>query len=579
MPEKSVREMSDAERRHHSLSARVFHATLVGAAVLGLVMLLIGLGLYSNALIGRYTGDAFALSRYAALSISRTPDASELAEEVMSVYRGLDGEMREKTGTAEYRMLFADAEKSETYRTLLPFLRSFCESGDVYDVYLAMYDRENSALVYFVDPDQNAETKFHPGEWEHVERTEVERFLSWNGEGRLYDIGNTDKYGWMCSAGVPIRNERGEVTAFVLVDVMLENVAAGMKNFVLQYTLALLLVTTLVAVFQAKKMEKTMVRPLNGIAAAAESYVRDKQAGKNVEEHFARLNIRTGDEIENLSHVMADMERDLTGYEEDLMDAVAEKERIGAELALAAGIQAHLLPNIFPPFPDRDEFAIFATMEPAKEVGGDFYDFFMVGEDHLAVVVADVSGKGVPAALFSMIAKTMLKTQAQTHLDPALALSEVNASLSENNEEDMFVTAWLGILRISTGELTYADAGHEKLLLRQDGVWRFLPKNGGAALAMFTPEDLSCMDEKYRFRNNTIRLGPGDAIFQYTDGVTEAADADNGLFGDERLLAAVNGAPSAQPEELLPYVRARIEDFVRGAPQFDDITMLSLQMR
>ena len=248
------------------------------------------------------------------------------------------------------------------------------------------------------------------------------------------------------------------------------------------------------------------------------------------------------------------------------------------ELNMAAGIQTHMLPNIFPAFPERSEFDIYATMEPAKEVGGDFYDFFMIGDDHLGMVVADVSGKGVPAALFSMIAKTMLKTQAQTRLSPERVLLEVNAALTENNEEDMFVTVWLGVLQISTGELTYADAGHEKLLLYQNGAWTFLPKQGGPALAMWEPEDLELMDEKYQFRNQTVKLNPGDAIFQYTDGVTEATDADNELFGDDRLLAAMNGAPSAKPEELLPHVRKKIDEFVKDAPQFDDITMLGLRM-
>ena len=248
------------------------------------------------------------------------------------------------------------------------------------------------------------------------------------------------------------------------------------------------------------------------------------------------------------------------------------------ELNMAAGIQAHMLPNIFPAFPGRKEFDIYATMDPAKEVGGDFYDFFMIGEDHLGIVVADVSGKGVPAALFSMIAKTMLKTQAQMRPSPERVLLEVNASLSENNEEDMFVTVWLGVLEISTGELTYADAGHEKLLLYQNGAWKFLPKQGGPALAMWEPEDLELMDEKFQFRNQTVHLNPGDAIFQYTDGVTEATDADNELFGDDRLLAAMNSAPSAKPEDLLPHVRAKIDEFVKDAPQFDDITMLGLRM-
>ena len=287
---------------------------------------------------------------------------------------------------------------------------------------------------------------------------------------------------------------------------------------------------------------------------------------------------RTGDEIEILAQSFASLSQKTRNYITQITQITAEKERIGAELTLAAGIQTHMLPNIFPAFPEREEFDIYATMDPAKEVGGDFYDFFMIGDDHLGMVVADVSGKGVPAALFSMIAKTMLKTQAQTRLSPERVLLEVNAALSENNEEDMFVTVWLGVLEISTGELTYADAGHEKLLLYQNGEWKFLPKQGGPALAMWEPEDLELMDEKYQFRNQTVHLNPGDAIFQYTDGVTEATDAENELFGDGRLLAAMNSAPSAKPEELLPHVRAKIDEFVKDAPQFDDITMLGLRM-
>ena len=286
---------------------------------------------------------------------------------------------------------------------------------------------------------------------------------------------------------------------------------------------------------------------------------------------------RTDDEIEILAESFATLSKRTREYITQVAQITAEKERVGTELAMAANIQTHMLPNTFPAYPNRKEFDIFATMDPAKEVGGDFYDFFMVGDDHLAMVVADVSGKGVPAALFSMIAKTMLKTQAQTRLSPERVLEEVNAALGENNDEDMFVTVWLGVLEISTGELTYADAGHEKLALYQDGEWKLLPKAGGVALAVWDPEDLEFMDEKYRFRNQTVQLRPGDMIFQYTDGVTEATDAQEELFGEDRLLMALNGAQTTDLSPLLRYVRGEIDGFVQDAPQFDDITMLALR--
>ena len=275
---------------------------------------------------------------------------------------------------------------------------------------------------------------------------------------------------------------------------------------------------------------------------------------------------------------MADMETDLADYIENLTAVTAEKERIGAELDMAANIQANMLPNTFPAFPKRSEFDLYATMDPAKEVGGDFYDFFLVDDDHLALVMADVSGKGVPAALFMMTARTLIKDAALEGLDPSSVMFRVNERLDENNKDGLFVTVWLGILTISTGELTYSDAGHEKLLLYQQGAWRFLPKGGCTALAVLEPDEFDDLPESYRYRNETIRLQSGDMIFQYTDGVTEATDAQEKLFGDDRLLDALNGAGDTAPEKLLPHVRGKIDEFVKKAPQFDDITMLCLRM-
>ena len=263
------------------------------------------------------------------------------------------------------------------------------------------------------------------------------------------------------------------------------------------------------------------------------------------------------------------------------MVLVAERSRklasTSAELSMATSIQANMLPNTFPAFPTRKEFDIYATMEPAKEVGGDFYDFFLIDDDHLAMVMADVSGKGVPAALFMMTARTMLKDSALMGLDPAQAFFHVNALIAESNKAGLFVTVWLGILQISTGELTYADAGHEKLLLYQDGAWRFLPKGGCTALAVLEPDEFDDLPDSYRYRNETVQLKPGDMLFQYTDGVTEATDPAQKMFGDERLAAALNEVGGAPPKELLPHVRARIDEFVGTAEQFDDITMLALR--
>ncbi|MCR4762099.1 MAG: SpoIIE family protein phosphatase [Lachnospiraceae bacterium] len=254
-----------------------------------------------------------------------------------------------------------------------------------------------------------------------------------------------------------------------------------------------------------------------------------------------------------------------------------EKARIEAELTHAKNIQKAALPSVFPPFPNRTEFDIYATMDAAREVGGDFYDFFMMDDDHLAMVVADVSGKGIPAALFMMVCKTLIRSRAAAGRSPADILIRTNAALAENDNEDMFVTVWLGILTISTGELTFASAGHERLAVCQDGSWHLMDtKHNGVALGLFSPEELDEFSGEDGIVDDTIVLKPGDAVFQYTDGVTEANGREKKLFGEKRLLEALADSPGAGPESLLPFVRGRIDEFVSGAPQFDDITMLGL---
>ena len=365
---------------------------------------------------------------------------------------------------------------------------------------------------------------------------------------------------------------------FILTDVTLGGLIRSMRKFVRRFTLAMVVITILISLYATRRFRNRLVEPINAIAQAAQSYLTDKKTGAGETAHFARLNIHSGDELENLSLIMADMERDLSEYEESITAITAEKERIATELDLAASIQANMLPSTFPPFPEREEFDIYASMTPAKEVGGDFYDFFMVDEDHLALMIADVSGKGIPAALFMMASRTMLKDAALYRMDPAAVLERVNAQLCENNPTYMFVTVWMGILEISTGKLTWADAGHEKLMLWQDGAWKCLPKKSGVALGALEPELLD-MENGSPFCNPELFLKPGDAVFQYTDGVTEAMTASREQFGMDRLQKALDSAGDMKPDALLPRIRECIDAFVQGAPQFDDITMLSLQYK
>ncbi len=248
-----------------------------------------------------------------------------------------------------------------------------------------------------------------------------------------------------------------------------------------------------------------------------------------------------------------------------------ERESIRMELNAATLIQTSMLPRIFPAFPEREEFEIYGFMHPAREVGGDFYDFFLVDENHLALVIADVSGKGIPAALFMVTAKTLIKNQAQTGDSPGNVMETVNNLLCENNEAQMFVTVWLGILEISTGRLTAVNAGHEYPVLKKKGEAFELLKDvhGFVAAGM----------ENVRYREYELQLKEGDVLLVYTDGAAEAADKQQALYGTERMLAALNEPGAGDgPKECCDRLKRDIDKFVGEAPQFDDITMLALRM-
>ena len=280
---------------------------------------------------------------------------------------------------------------------------------------------------------------------------------------------------------------------------------------------------------------------------------------------------RTHDEIEVLAGAFEELSQRTKLYIQEITQITSEKERIGAELNVATQIQADMLPSIFPPYPDQTEFDLFATMTPAKEVGGDFYDFFMTDENHIALVMADVSGKGVPAALFMVIAKTILKNRAMLGGTPSEILKDVNEQLCDGDKTQLFVTIWLAIIDIRTGKGVAANAGHEHPALRRNG--------GPFKLVKYRHSPVIGMMDDIDFTEHEFQMNPGDTLFVYTDGVTEANDAEGRLFGDDRLVEALNSNPDVTPEGVIGNVRAGIRGFVAGAEQFDDITMLCFKFK
>ena len=381
-----------------------------------------------------------------------------------------------------------------------------------------------------------------------------------------YMVRHSPKYGYLTSSMLPIIDSKGDVVAMLSVDVWMEVIRTTLDAYILRMVLISLGVLALFGVGYWIFMRRNFIGPLMLIRTNVSEFAENDTVTTT-----ALDSIRTKDEIQDLAESITRMEDDIVSYIDRIQSITAEKERIGAELNVATQIQADMLPRIFPPFPDRHDFDIYATMDPAKEVGGDFYDFFLIDEDHLCLVMADVSGKGVPAALFMVIAKTLIKNHAMRGESPSEILYNVNNQLCEGNEAEMFVTVWLGIIDLTTGKGVAVNAGHEHpTVCRANGQYELVVYRHAPAVATM---------EGIRFREHEFELKPGDRLYVYTDGVPEATDAKEELFGTERMLDALNRDPAADPQTLLRNVQQAIDAFVGDAPQFDDITMLGLHYK
>ena len=329
---------------------------------------------------------------------------------------------------------------------------------------------------------------------------------------------------------------------------------------VLLLGVAVMLVTSgLIMLFIFRKAVKPLVEVNDGVR----EYIESKDSDAAVRRMSG---IKARNEVGRLADSFSEMSTEIDRYTKEIRQLTGEKERAEAELNLAARIQSSMLPT---EFPVRPELTLFASMDPAKEVGGDFYDFFFIDEEHLGLVIADVSGKGVPAALFMMMSKILLKNHAMSGLSPAEVLNRTNLGICENNRNNMFVTVWFGVLDIATGHVTAANAGHEYPMIRKpDGTFEIMKDRHGFVLGAL---------RRKRYTEYEFDIEPGGTLFVYTDGAAEATDRDNRLFGTERMLGALNLEPAASPEVLLTNMKSAIDGFVGEAPQFDDLTMLCIK--
>lgn len=455
-------------------------------------------------------------------------------------------------------------EKDEYYQQIMDFLNATLKETDI-KYYYVFVPYEND-LVYVWDADiaeGSCPLGFHENYMEGGKES-VEKIYKADPPEDI-SIVRDDTYGYIASAYSPIFNSSGEPVAVVGVDLSMPGLRKVLFRFVLTIIICIFLVTIISLWIFSVFVKRKIVRPIGILDEAA----RDMAGNLDKKDGF-HADIHTGDEIEELADSFGLMDREVRDYIKRLAAVTSEKERIGAELNVAAQIQNDMLPRVFPAFPERSEFDIYAAMSPAKEVGGDFYDFFLVDDDHLALVMADVSGKGVPAALFMMIAKMLLKNAAQTGLSPKVVLERVNDQLCENNDVEMFVTVWIGILQISTGKMMCSNAGHEyPAICRAGGNFELYKDRHGLVLAGMKGS---------RYREYELCLQGGDSVFLYTDGVAEATNEVIEAYGTDRMLAALNSQNGINCEGLVENVRNDLQKFVGEAPQFDDVTMLAIRL-
>ena len=561
------------EKKKNGIKYGLAFKFIVGLVILGVCIMAaaaaIGVRTFWHSITRQYNEMAYQTAKTA---------EGYFTEEEMAQYAELT--YRYNTGGASQEELEKVME-TERYQEIKSQLDKLCASMNANDIFvfvfnmdvLKNYDKEADErdewkpMYYISDSYPIEEQQFRMGDSSSIFQEYI------NDSVKAYETGvhadnyfiSEGEYGYNTSAMYPVVQD-GKTIAFIGVEIPMSTLRGDVWDYLIRIIIVGIAVTIFLLLVFTMVLVRTLILPIKTVATAADEFVTN---GNMLSDVLGK--IRTNDEIKMLSDSVLKMEQDINDYIDNLTKVTAERERIGAELNVATQIQADMLPSIFPAFPDREELDIYATMTPAKEVGGDFYDFFMVDDRHLAMVMADVSGKGVPAALFMVIGKTLIKD----HTTPGRSLgdvfTEVNNLLCESNKEGLFITAFECVLDLVTGELVFVNAGHElPFIQKKGGKYESYKTRAGFVLAGM---------EGIRYRQGSLQLEPGDRIFLYTDGVPEATNSTEELYGMERLSDILNKNCDKCPEELLPAIKADIDEFVGEAPQFDDLTMLCMEYR
>jgi sigma-B regulation protein RsbU (phosphoserine phosphatase) len=463
--------------------------------------------------------------------------------------------------SATYERTQSDLDRiKEKLSVAYIYLFDMTAEGEVVYYVAAMTDQEKTA--------QGTGEKINSlGDRDRFPEDVTRQLLEVGGDSPLAEIINRTQYGYMLSLYSPLMDSKGEKIGLLGVDFDMNEINAALTSYATTVAVnaaATALFFTALLIFFVRR---NVTGPIRVIAEKAGEFVGTDPSENKL--FVMKLHIEKKDEIGILASSFEKMTEDLVKYVTELTATIAARERIASELGVAHGIQANMLPSLVSISSHKDKFDLYASMTPAKEVGGDFYDFFMTDDFHVVLVVADVAGKGVPAALFMMVARTLIKNEARMGDEPHNVLERANGALCEGNGECMFVTAFIAAYDIRTGLLRYANAGHNPpLVIKSDGEVCFLSSPPSLVLAI---------DEDARYTSRDITIEPGDSLLLYTDGVTEAIDDKGELFSEARLAstAAFPAKDLKTARAIVERVSKELQKFVGDAEQSDDITMLA----
>lgn len=453
-------------------------------------------------------------------------------------------------------------ETDDYYDTIRQYMNAAAKEAGIMYFYVVVPTEEDMIYIWDAEPEEVPLGFLEHDEYSEGGKENTMRALS--GEGKDEFPIYLDAEWYVATAMTPLYDRNGKAVAVIGADISFPGIWRSALADLVTMLGAIILIMVVAMVLYYFRVRKQIIIPIATLKESAGELVSNLENETEFE-----IPLHTNDEFDDLARTYETMAGTIRSYIQKNEQITAEKERISTELDLATRIQADMLPSIFPPFPERREFDIYASMTPAKEVGGDFYDYYFVEEDLFAFLIADVSGKGVPAALFMMMSMILINDYTMMKKNPAEVLMNVNQQICSHNNEEMFVTVWLGLLDLKTGVLTAANAGHEYPALKKpDGSFEILKGKHGFVVGGM--EDIT-------YKEYELKLEKGSKLFLYTDGVPEAANAEDEQFGLERMLDTLNSEKDGTPEEIISAIHKGVDAFVGEAEQFDDLTVLCLE--